>query len=204
MPLGERTADAQRVEQLQMHASGRVEGRGDVPLERLEAARRPERRLALLGLQRQPGADRKDLRPEAEQRARAVGDEAPHFVDLAGASRMSTLLMTMTTFLPQPRICSRKARSVSVNGRSAEVTNSTRSERGTNSEVIASCSRMIALVPGVSTMWMSRRIGARRGDDVERVAFDLALRRLAVLQDVDLRRRRRHPFLRDRACRPAR
>ena len=61
---------------------------------------------------------------------------------------MSILLMTMTIFLPQPRTCSRNARSVSVNGRSADVTNSTRSERGTNSAVIASCSRMIALVPG--------------------------------------------------------
>ncbi len=78
----------------------------------------------------------------------------------AGAPRISILFTTRTTFFPQPRICSRNARSVSVNGRSAEVTNSTRSERGTNSAVIASCSRMIALVPGVSTMWMSRRIGA--------------------------------------------
>ncbi len=47
-------------------------------------------------------------------------------------------------------------RSVSVNGRSAEVTKNTRSERGMNSAVIVSCSRMIALVPGVSTMRISR------------------------------------------------
>ena len=50
----------------------------------------------------------------------------------------------------------RNARSLSVNGRSAEVTNSTRSERGTNSRVSASCSRRTALVPGVSTMLISR------------------------------------------------
>ena len=71
--------------------------------------------------------------------------------------RMSILLIRMTTFLPQSRILSRKTRSLSVKGRSAEVTNSTRSERGTNWEVITSCWRMIALVPGVSTMLMSVR-----------------------------------------------
>lgn len=42
-------------------------------------------------------------------------------------------------------------RSVSVNGLSADVRKSTRSERGTKSVVNASCSRMIAFVPGVST-----------------------------------------------------
>ena len=105
--------------------------------------------------------------------------------------------MTMTTFLPQPRTCSRNARSVSVNGRSAEVTNRTRSDRGTNSAVIASCSRMIALVPGVSTMWISRRIG-RGGDDVQDGFADLPLERVAVLQHVDLRGRRRDAFLGDR------
>ena len=66
--------------------------------------------------------------------------------------------MTTTIFLPQSRMDSRKARSLSVNGRSAEVTNRTRSERGTNSRVSASCSRNTALVPGVSTMLMSRSI----------------------------------------------
>ena len=45
-------------------------------------------------------------------------------------------------------------------GRSAEVTNSTRSERGTKSRVSSSCRRMIALVPGVSTMLSSRRTSA--------------------------------------------
>ena len=67
---------------------------------------------------------------------------------------MSILLTTTTTFLPQSRIASRNARSLSVNGRSAEVTNSTRSARGTNSRVSASCSRRMALVPGVSTTLM--------------------------------------------------
>ena len=64
----------------------------------------------------------------------------------------------MTIFLPHSRITSRKPRSVSVNGRSAEVTNRTKSARGTKSVVIASCSRKMALVPGVSTMWISRSI----------------------------------------------
>ena len=46
--LGERRADAERVEQLQLHAPRRVERRGDVVLERLEAAGAPQLRLALL------------------------------------------------------------------------------------------------------------------------------------------------------------
>ena len=71
---------------------------------------------------------------------------------------MSVLLTATTSFLPQSRIDSRKARSVSVKGRSAEVTNSTRSERGTNSRVSASCPRTTAFVPGVSTTLISRRI----------------------------------------------
>ena len=72
-------------------------------------------------------------------------------------SKMSILLTMTTTFFPHARIAAMNARSVSVNGRSADVTNSTKSARGTNSVVRRSCSRMIALVPGVSTMWMSLR-----------------------------------------------
>ena len=71
---------------------------------------------------------------------------------------MSVLLTATTTFFPQSRIDSRNTRSVSVKGRSAEVTNSTRSERGTNSRVSASCPRTTAFVPGVSTRQVSRRI----------------------------------------------
>lgn len=72
----------------------------------------------------------------------------------------STLLITMTTFLPHSRICARNWRSLSVKGRSAEVTNSTRSARGTNRRVSSPCARVMALVPGVSTTWMSRSRGA--------------------------------------------
>ena len=69
---------------------------------------------------------------------------------------MSLLFTTTTIFLPQPESVSMKPRSVSVNGRSADVTKKTRSDRGMNSAVIVSCSRMMALVPGVSTMRISR------------------------------------------------
>ena len=74
----------------------------------------------------------------------------------AGVSRMSILLTTKTTFLPHSRIRSMKARSLSLKGRSAEVTKSTRSARGTKSSVISWWRRITALVPGVSTMLMSR------------------------------------------------
>ena len=74
--------------------------------------------------------------------------------------------MTTTTFAPAANLFQER-RSVSVKGRSADVTNSTRSDRGTNCAVIASCSRMIALVPGVSTMWISRKERGRGGDHVK-------------------------------------
>ena len=99
--------------------------------------------------------------------------------------------MTTTIFLPQSRMTARNWRSLSVNGRSAEVTNSTRSDRGTKSAVIASCSRITALVPGVSTMAISRRnstgavMTCRWSDPFH------ARRAIAELQQVDLRRRRR-------------
>ncbi len=70
------------------------------------------------------------------------------------------MFKTTTTFLPQARMASRKARSLSVNGRSEEVMKRTRSARGTNSRVSSSCSRSTALVPGVSTITRSRRISA--------------------------------------------
>ena len=99
---------------------------------------------------------------------------------------MSILLTTTTIFLPHSRICSRKARSLSVNGRSAEVTNSTRSELGTNSRVIASWWRSMALVPGVSTMLISRSSSQRRRHHLDAAEADRALHRLAVLEQVDV------------------
>src|SRR5690348_7593312 len=72
----------------------------------------------------------------------------------------STLLTTRTTFLPQARMRSRKARSLSVKGRSAEVTKRMKSLRGMNSAVSCSWWRSTALVPGVSTMATSRRKAA--------------------------------------------
>ena len=78
----------------------------------------------------------------------------------AGPARMSILFTMNTIFLPHSRIRSRNSRSLSVNGRSAEVTKSTRSARGTKSRVSSSCWRMIALVPGVSTTVSSRSSSA--------------------------------------------
>ena len=78
----------------------------------------------------------------------------------------------MTIFLPQPRIVSMKARSVSVNGRSADVTNRTKSARGTKSD----CQPLVLAQDGV---------GARRIDDVD-VAEKIDRRG----HDLDLGRRR--------------
>ncbi len=74
----------------------------------------------------------------------------------SSASR-SALLMTSSIFFPQSRMSSRYPRSLSVRGRSAEVTNNTRSLLGTKPLESSSWWRMIALVPGVSTMAILRR-----------------------------------------------
>jgi len=79
----------------------------------------------------------------------------PITCSMSVSSWMSTLLTTNTTFLPQSRILVMNCRSLSVKGRSAEVTKRMRSARGTKSAVICSCLRTMALVPGVSTMLIS-------------------------------------------------
>ena len=77
-----------------------------------------------------------------------LAHEAEDRSPVSGRGRMSILFTTNTIFLPHSRICSRKPRSLSVNGRSAQVTKRTRSARGMKSRVSASCRRIIALVPG--------------------------------------------------------
>ena len=102
-------------------------------------------------------------RPRASRPAASVAcsrTKPMHLVPLGRRGRMSILFTTNTIFLPHSRICSRKPRSLSVNGRSALVTNSTRSARGTKSRVSSSCRRMMALVPGVSTTLSSRSSSA--------------------------------------------
>jgi hypothetical protein len=75
----------------------------------------------------------------------------------SSSRRRSTLFTTRTIFLPQSRISSRYSRSDSVKGLSEDVTKRTRSERGTKPRLSSSWCRMMALVPGVSTMATSRK-----------------------------------------------
>ena len=199
--------DAERVRELQPEAAACSSSESRmIALERFEPAGRPHRRLALLGARRQPGADRKDLRASCRARAaRRRATNASDLIELGFArSKMSILLTTMTIFLPQSRIASIKARSVSVNGRSADVTNSTKSARGTKSVVSRSCSRMIALVPGVSTMWMSSRRSTGAVTDrmpPARLSTPLVA---PYANEVNLRRRRRDAFFEDPLRRAAR
>ena len=60
--VGQRGRHAERIEQLQLDAPGRIERRLDVALERLEPAGRPHAGIALLGPERELRADREDLR----------------------------------------------------------------------------------------------------------------------------------------------
>mmetsp|Transcript_36572 Transcript_36572/g.114588 ORF Transcript_36572/g.114588 Transcript_36572/m.114588 type:complete len:218 (-) Transcript_36572:14-667(-) len=80
----------------------------------------------------------------------------------SGRSKRSILLMMRSTFLRQLRMRSRKTRSLSEKGRSADVTKNTRSARGMTRCVISSCPWMMALVPGVSTSATSSSHGAAR------------------------------------------
>src|SRR5918997_2682227 len=94
-------------------------------------------------------------RPRADGRPPATKERTCR--DASSFCRRSALFTTSTTFLPQSRISSRYPRSLSVRGRSAEVTNRTRSLRGTKPRLSSSWWRMIAFVPGVSTTAISRR-----------------------------------------------
>ena len=116
----------------------------------------------------------------------------------ASSRSRSILLMMTTIFLPHSRIASMNSRSLSVNGRSAEVTKRTRSERGTNCWVRCSCSRMIALVPGVSTTVISSRKSAGKvaHDDAVRVHGHRRLG-VAVAEQVDDRGGRGDAFRHD-------
>src|SRR5215208_2587944 len=95
------------------------------------------------------------VRPRAERMPPSTKERTSSTFDLS--ARRSALLMTSRIFFPQSRMSSRYPRSLSVSGRSAEVTNSTRSLLGTKPRESSSWWRMIAFVPGVSTMEISRK-----------------------------------------------
>ena len=78
----ERLADAQRVGQLQTEAAPRIEGVAQILLQRLEAARRPQRRFALLGLLRKARAHRQHVGIESEQVPSGIPHEREHFLEL--------------------------------------------------------------------------------------------------------------------------
>jgi hypothetical protein len=90
---------------------------------------------------------------------------------------MSILFTTNTIFLPHSRICSRKPRSLSVNGRSALVTKRTRSARGMKSRVSSSCRR----VHDRDLAEQLGRIGALQQERLEMLLGDLG----AVAEEVD-------------------
>src|SRR5918997_5799463 len=94
-------------------------------------------------------------RPRADGRPPATKERTCR--DASSFCRRSALFTISTTFLPQSRISSRYPRSLSVRGRSAEVTKRTRSLRGTKPRLSSSWWRIMAFVPGVSTMAISRR-----------------------------------------------
>ena len=91
----------------------------------------------------------------------------------ASVRSRSDLLSTITTFLPHSRIAARNARSLSVNGRSAEETNSTRSARGRKSRV----KRLVLPQHGVGARGVDDR---DRAQDRQRVLRPRGCRRAAA------------------------
>ena len=118
----------------------------------------------------QPGRDGEDHGPAPQQVASVGTTNATIRSTSAALSIRSILLTTRTIFFPHSRMRVRNWCSLSVNGRSALVTKSTRSLRGTNSSVISWWRWMMALVPGVSTRLIScsHSIGCGTGHVVDR------------------------------------
>ena len=85
LPVGDSHRDTERIQQLQLRSTGRIQRGGHIGLERLEAAGGPDSRLTPLGAERQLRADEEDLWLEAEQHARVLGDKRSDFRNLGRA-----------------------------------------------------------------------------------------------------------------------
>src|SRR5206468_927733 len=70
------------VGQFQPEPSLVIEGLADVLFEPLESARRPQRRLAMLGALRQARADREQVRGDAQQPAAGISNEGDDLVEI--------------------------------------------------------------------------------------------------------------------------
>ena len=199
-PRRHRRADAERIEQLQLHASGRIERVANVLFERFEPARRPHRRVALLCPQRQPRAHREDLGTEPEQRPGAVAHERRHLLDLALPFENVDLVDDDDDFLaPAPDLFEERPLGLgerAIGGRHEQHEIRARHELGGDRLVLTHDRVGPRGVDDVDLAEQRRR----RGDDAKRRAADLLLDSLAVLEDVDLRGRRRDSFERHSAA----
>ncbi len=194
----ERLADAERVRQLQPETAGLVERLGDVRLERLETARRPRRRLAALRAQRQARAHRKDLRRQPQQPLRRVAHESDDLLDVLGALEDvdlvdddDDLLAPAADRLEEGPLGFGER---TIGGRDEQHEVGPRHEIGRQPLVLADHGVGAGRVDDVD---VAEQVG-RSGDHLQAVLADLLGDRVAVLQHVNRRRRRRHAFLQDR------
>ena len=155
----ERVADAEGIGELEAEPTHIVQRVLNVPVERLKAAGSPCAPVALLGAGGESCAERKYFGHDMQKTQARFLDELHDLGEIALRLEDVDFVDHQHDFLPQFRMLSRNTRSLSVKGRSADVTNSTRSARGTKSRVRRSCARLIAFVPGVSTMCRSRSNG---------------------------------------------
>jgi hypothetical protein len=126
---------------------------------------------------------------------RVLGHEGEDAAQVVLALQDVDLVDGHHDLLAQSRMDSRKVRSLSVKGRSAEVTNRTRSERGSNSRVSISCSRMHGVGAGrVHDVDLAQHLNGR-GDHVQAGLVGFPVDGGSVLEQADARRRRGDPLL---------
>ena len=198
LPLGHRDRHAQRVQQLQLGAARRVQRRRDVILQRLEAARRPERWLSLFGAERELRAHEEDLRLEPEERARVLCHERTNLRDLRGPFEDVALVDDHDDFLAPPANVLHEAAfglgEGAIGGRDEK------HQVGAGNELRGH--RLVLADDGVGAGRVddadfSEQVDRRFDDEQVRLTHRL-LRVVAVLEDGDHRCRRRDAFFHQR------
>ena len=198
IPGGERLPDAERIRELQAEPGRRVNPLEQKLLERFEAAGRPQRRLALLGAGRQPGAHGQDVRLISKKVLRGVPHEVDHLLDLGrGAEDVDLVEDDDNRLAPvsnageeEPFRLGERA----IGGGDEQDEVGAGHEFGGDPLVLAENGVRARRVDDVD---VAQQLGWRR-DDLQPVGADLASGRVAMDQQMDLSRGGRDPFFKDR------
>ena len=187
-----------------MHATRRIQRRRDVALQRFETARRPHHRLTGFRTERQAGADGEDFGAKAKQRVGAVGHERADGVPLAFVHQDIDLvdddddLLAPGADLLEEGALGFGERPVCRGDEDHQVR--TGHELGGDGLVLADDCVGAWRIDDVDLL----KQGDGRGNDMKVRLAHLPVHRLSILQNVDLRRCRSHPFGDDTAADEAR